>query len=145
MTTRIPSQSSRMIAVVAVVGAISITAGVTGAQTARWLPPIASVGRAVLTQERFVPGSNVRQGPLSSEDQVLVKRWSELFAAVLVEFRADHRDPVAKIEGDFTTRELRIRRTVGEDAWVKKTLTKQELATADLHALAKKLYAESKN
>lgn len=142
--TRTPSQSSRVIAVITVVAAIALTAAVTSAQTAQLLPPIAAVSRAVLMQEGVMQGGDVRQGPLTSEDQMLVRRWSELFANLLLEFRADHRDPVANIEGDFTTRELRIRRSAGDDAWVKHTLTKQELATADLRALAKKLYSETK-
>ncbi len=144
MTTRIPSRSSRLIAIVAVVGAIVLTAGVTGAQAAQWLPPLSAIGRSMLAQEGIVQGNDVRQGPLSPAEQMLVTRWSQLFAAVLAEFQADHRSPVANIEGDFTTRELRIRRTVGEDAWVTRTLTTQQLASADLRALAKRLYAESK-
>ena len=125
MTTRTSSRYSRVIAIVAVAGAISLSAGASGAQEA-------------------VVQSDVRQGLLSREDQALVRRWSELFAAVLGEFRADHRDPTANIEGDFTTREIRIRRTAGTDAWVGRTLTKQDLATVDVRALAKKLYEESK-
>ena len=143
MTTRNPSRSSRMIAIASVAGAIAIAVGASGAQAARWLPPIATVGQAFLMQEGIVPG-DVRQGPLSPEDQALVKRWSELFAAVLGEFRADHRYAVANIEGDFATRKIRIRRTVGTDQWVDRTLTKKELATVDVRALAKKLYEESK-
>ena len=88
--------------------------------------------------------NDVRQGPLSAEDQALIKRWAELFADVLGEFKADRRDPTANIEADFSTREIRIRR-VADDGWVDRTLTKQELATADLRALAKRLYEESKS
>jgi hypothetical protein len=147
MTTSKPSRSSRAIGVVAVATLISISAGVTGAQAAQWLSPLAAAGHWMLTEEGIVQqGSpnDVRQGPLSAEDQALAKRWAELFANVLVEFKADNRDPIANIEGDFSTRELRIRRTVGEDQWVDRTLTKKELATADLRALAKRLYEESK-
>jgi hypothetical protein len=143
MTTRNPSRSSRTIAVVAVASALSLAAGASVAQAARWLPPIAMIGQSILTQEGVVQ-STVRQGPLSPEDQALVKRWSELFAAVLGEFRADHRDATARIEGDFATRQIRIRRTTGIDEWIGRTLTKQQLATVDVRAFAKKLYEESK-
>jgi hypothetical protein len=147
MTTRKPSRSSRAIGIVAVVGLISISASVTGAQAARWLSPFATAGHWILTEEGIVQQrtpNDVRQGPVSPEDQALAKRWAELFANVVLEFKADHRSPVTNIEGDFSTREIRIRRTVGEDQWVDRTLTKDELATADLKALAKGLYGESK-
>ena len=97
----------------------------------------------MLAQEGGVP-SDVRQGPLSPEDQALVKGWSQLFAAVLGEFRADHRNPTANIEGDFATREIRVRRTAGTNEWVGRTLTKKDLATVDVRMFAKKLYEESK-
>ena len=143
MTTRNPSWSSRVIAVVAVAGLFSLAAGASVAQAARWIPSIATIGHSMLAQEDAVP-SDVRQGPLSPEDQALVTRWSELFAAVLGEFRADHRDPTANIEGDFATREIRVRRIAGTGAWVGRTLTKKDLATVDVRAFAKKLYEESK-
>ena len=60
------------------------------------------------------------------------------------EFQADHRDLTANIEADFSTREILIRRSTGTDQRVGQTLTRQELATADLRALAKRLYEESK-
>lgn len=76
-------------------------------------------------------------------DQQLVRRWAELFAYVLAEFRADHRDATAAIEGDYSTRRIRVLRSTGDDRWVDRTLTEQELRTTDLRALAKRLYAES--
>ena len=93
-----------------------------------------------VTQDR----NDVRQNPLSTEDQALVKRWAELFAAILGEFLADHRDPTASMKGDFSTLELRIRRITGTDDWVDRKLTKKELTSADLRELAKQLYNESK-
>lgn len=146
MMTRHPSRSSRLIVVVAVAGATSIAADATAAQAAGWLP-LATAGQRVLMQEGFMQGStaSVRHGPLSNEDQALVERWSQLFALVLGEFRNDHRSASANIEADFSAREIRIRRTVGGDAWAGRTPTKQELATADLPKLAKLLYDESKH
>jgi hypothetical protein len=76
-------------------------------------------------------------------DQQLVRRWAELFAYVLAEFRADRRDATAAIEGDYSTRRIRVLRSTGDDRWVDRTLTEQELRTTDLRALAKRLYAES--
>jgi hypothetical protein len=76
-------------------------------------------------------------------DEALVKRWAELFSYILAEFRADRRDPTAAIEGDYTTRHLRIRRVAPANGWVDRTLTEKELRTANLRALAKRLYAES--
>ena len=147
MTTRKPSRSSRAIGIVAVLGLTSISVSVTGAQTSRLLSPLATAGQWMLTREGIVQQrspDDVRQSPLTPEDQALIKRWAELFANVLTEFRADNRDPVTNIEGDFSTREIRIRRVGGEDRWVGRTLTKHELATGDLKALAKHLYAESR-
>jgi hypothetical protein len=142
MKSRNPSRSSRIIAVAAIAAAISFAVHATGAQAARLLPPLAHAGQMVLMQEAQV--DDVRQSPVTPEDQALAKRWAELFAAVIVEFQADHRDMTANIEGDFSTRQIRVRRTTGTDAWVSKTLTRQELATGDLRALAKRLYAQSK-
>jgi hypothetical protein len=76
-------------------------------------------------------------------DQQLARRWAELFAHVLAEFRADRRDATAAIEGDYSTRRIRVLRSTGDDRWVDRTLTKQELRTTDLRAVAKRLYAES--
>jgi len=82
------------------------------------------------------------QGP-AGIDQQLVRRWAELFAHVLAEFRADHRDATAAIEGDYSTRRIRVLRSTGDDRWVDRTLSEEELRTTDLRALAKRLYAES--
>ena len=67
MTTRHPSRSSRTIAVLAVAGAIALAADATGAQAARWLPPLATAGQRILMQEGFMEGptGDVRRGPLS--------------------------------------------------------------------------------
>ena len=144
MRTRTPSRSSRIIAVGATAAAVLFAAHATGAQTARWIPPLALAGETLI-QETTVPSSlDVRQSRPSPADRALAKRWAELFAAVIGEFQADHRDLTANIQGDFSTREIRIRRTTGTDRWVGQTLTRQELATADLRALAKRLYEESK-
>jgi hypothetical protein len=83
-----------------------------------------------------------RQAP-SGIDQKLVRRWAELFSYVIQEFRAHDRDATAAIEGDYATRRIRILRSIGNDRWVDRTLTRQELETTDLRALAKRLYAES--
>jgi len=74
----------------------------------------------------------------------LAKRWAELFIYVLDEFRADDRDPTANLEGDFSTREIRIRGVVGDGAiWAGRILTEEELATADLRVIARDLYNAS--
>jgi len=145
MTTRNPSRSSKIIAVAVVAATVSFAAHATGAQVAHWLP-LARGGHMVLMQEGRMRGSpdDVRQSPVTPEDQAMAKRWAELFAAIITEFHADHRDMTANIEGDFTTHHIRIRRTTGTDDWVSKTLTRQELAAADMHTLAKRLYDESK-
>src|SRR6185503_7231239 len=38
----------------------------------------------------------------------LGKRWAELTANILQEFRTDGRDPTARLQGDFSTRTLKI-------------------------------------
>ena len=74
-----------------------------------------------------------------------VRRWAELFSYVIVEFQADHRDPVGNVEGDFSTKLLRVRKAEPKgESWASITLTDRELARTDLRALAKKLYAASK-
>jgi hypothetical protein len=76
-------------------------------------------------------------------DETLVKRWAELFSYVIAEFRASDRDLTAAIEGDYSTRRIRIQHATDKDRWVDSTLTEKELRTADLRALAKRLYAVS--
>jgi hypothetical protein len=79
-------------------------------------------------------------------DRELVKRWAELFSYVITEFREDHRDATAEIEADYSTLYLRIHKLQGaENDWVGRRLTVEELRTADLRALAKRLYALSKD
>ena len=87
--------------------------------------------------------AGVRQGvPV---DHALVKRWAELFSYVISEFRDDHRDATAAIEADYSTLDIRIHKLNGsENDWVARRLTVDELRTADLRALAKRLYARSK-
>src|SRR5262245_48625692 len=80
-------------------------------------------------------------------DTALARRWSELFAGVIGQFHAERRDLVANIEGVFTTREIRVRATSAgdnESLWVSKTLTEDQLRTADLGAIARQLYAAAK-
>jgi hypothetical protein len=80
-----------------------------------------------------------------SVDARLVRRWAELFSYVIAEFQADHRDLVANVEGDFSTKLLRVRMAETKtERWASITLTDQELARTDLRAMAKKLYAASK-
>jgi hypothetical protein len=75
----------------------------------------------------------------------LVKRWSQLVAYVLADFQADHRDPTANIEADYSAKIVRVRRTEGRpEAWATRVYTAQELARADLRVLARELYAASK-
>lgn len=137
MTTRRIFRSNRAVAI-ATLSALAMSAGVASGQTPLALSRTSGQEGTVPQQPR-----GVRQNPLSLEDQALVKRWAELFAAVLGEFQTNHRDPVANIEGDFSVRTIRVRRATGTDKWVERTLTKQELATEDLRALAKKLYDAS--
>lgn len=86
---------------------------------------------------------NVRQAvPL---EHALVKRWAELFSYVIAEFQKDHRDVTANIEGDYSTLDIRIHKLQGaEKDWVTRRLTVEELRSADLRALATRLYASSK-
>lgn len=137
MSTRKTSRPHRRIAI-ATLSALAVSAGVASAE-----PPLALSRTTAQEGKVAQQPDSVRHGPLSPEDQALVKRWAELFAAVLGEFQANHRDPVANIEGDFTERIIRVRRVSGADQWVERTLTKKELATEDLRALAKKLYEAS--
>jgi len=77
-------------------------------------------------------------------DRELVRRWAELFSYVITEFRDDHRDATAEIEADYSTLDLRIHKLQGaENDWVGRRLTVEELRTADLRVLAKRLYALS--
>jgi hypothetical protein len=88
--------------------------------------------------------SGVRSAQEVGVDVALVKRWAQLFAYILEDFQADHRDPTASMEGDFATREIRIRTDLADsEEWVGRTLTEDELRAADIRALAKELYAES--
>jgi hypothetical protein len=137
MSTRRTSRPNRVV-VIAALSACALSANTAVGQTT--MP-----SSEAFHQEGTVPQEprSVRHGPLSPEDQALVKRWAELFAAVLGEFQTNHRDPVANIEGDFTVRTIRVRRVRGADQWVERTLTKTELATEDVRALAKKLYEAS--
>jgi len=80
-------------------------------------------------------------------DTALARRWGELFANVIQEFQRDNRDLVGNIEGDFTTREIKVRATsAGDDdsLWVSRTLSEEELRTGDLEELARALYADVK-
>ena len=137
MSTRRFSRLTRAI-VIATACTVALSAGVAAAQPAPANSATTSREGTVAQQQE-----SVRQGPLSPEDQALVKRWAELFAAVLGEFQANHRDAVANIEGDFSVRMIRIRRVTGADQWVERTLTKKELGTEDLRAIAKRLYEAS--
>ena len=105
------------------------------------------VSHASIAQPVNVAGAaqnGVRSAQEVGVDVALVKRWAQLFAYILEDFRADHRDPTASIEGDFATREISIRTDLADgEQWVGRTLAEDELRTADIHALATQLYAES--
>jgi hypothetical protein len=74
-------------------------------------------------------------------DPVLAKRWATLTANLLEDFWHDRRSPVANIEGDFSTLEMKIRlESSREDAWVTQSFTAAELLSADPKATAKALY-----
>ncbi len=78
-------------------------------------------------------------------DRVLVTRWASLTARLLEEFQQDHRSPIANIEGDFSSLEMKIRLTSSrEDAWVTRTFTATELLSADTKVTAKALYDAAK-
>lgn len=79
-------------------------------------------------------------GPIGN--QALAKRWAEMFSFLLNEFRADGRDPTGILQGDFSTGELRILASSGDDdSGVVLRLTRRELAIIDLRDAAKTLYA----
>jgi hypothetical protein len=88
--------------------------------------------------------SDVRPSQQAGVDPAQAKRWAELFALVLGEFIADNRDATGRIEGDFSTRTLRIVAANDRETGVTRILTATELKTHDLRELAKRLYAESK-
>jgi hypothetical protein len=80
-------------------------------------------------------------------DVVLAKQWSELFAGIIQEFQRDNRDLPGNLEGDFTTREIKVRAVSEADTdslWVSRTLSENELRTGDLEELARMLYANAK-
>jgi hypothetical protein len=74
---------------------------------------------------------------------VQVQRWATLFAYVLEEFHRDHRDPTAKLEGDFSTRLIRVRTVDHEKRWASLTVSERDLETGDLRAIARDLYAKA--
>ena len=78
-------------------------------------------------------------------DPTSVKRWASLTRLLLAEFRRDKRDAVGNIQGDYSAREVKVRSTpADENAWVARTLTREELRTADLRAIAADLYGAAK-
>ena len=80
-------------------------------------------------------------------DAALARRWAELFAGIIAQFQADGRDLPGNLEGDFTTREIRVRASTAGDndsLWVSKTLTESELRTADLGKTVRELYEAAK-
>jgi hypothetical protein len=88
--------------------------------------------------------SGVRSAQEAGVDVALVRRWAQLYAYIIADFQADHRDLAASVEGDFSTRQIRLRTDVASnEEWVGRTLTEDELRTADIRALASELYAES--
>jgi hypothetical protein len=83
--------------------------------------------------------SNAQDGTPPPAAQV--QRWAMLFAYVLEEFHRDHRDPTAKLQGDFSTRLIRVRAVDHDKRWASLTLSERDLETADLKAIARGLYA----
>jgi len=71
-----------------------------------------------------------------------VKRWSELFANILEQFRADGRSAIGILQGDFSTREIAIL-TDPEDekSAVRSTVSRVDLESGDLKAMAQRIYA----
>lgn len=72
----------------------------------------------------------------------LAKRWGELFANILEQFRADGKSPVGILQGDFSTREIAIL-TDPEDekSAVRSTVSRADLESGDLKAMAQRMYA----
>lgn len=90
--------------------------------------------------------ANQQGGPDTPVDAALVRRWAELFANVIEQFRLDRRDLIGNIEGDFTTREIRVRATSAGDndsLWVSKTFSETELRGADVQKTARELYDDA--
>ena len=87
---------------------------------------------------------DVRPAHGAGVDVAQIRRWAELFAFILGECKADDRDPTGRIEGDFSTRMIRIIGADDREAGVTRMLTANELANDDLRKLAKRLYADSK-
>jgi hypothetical protein len=75
----------------------------------------------------------------------LVKRWGELFANILEQFRADGRSPVGILQGDFSTREIAIlTNPEDEKSAVRSTVSRVDLESGDLKAMAQRIYARWK-
>ena len=90
-------------------------------------------------------GRNVRRAQGRDLDEASVRRWAELFANILGEFRVDGRDPVGRVQGDYASRTVRIIGTDDDrDVGVTRTLSARQLETADLKALASRLYAQAR-
>ena len=78
-------------------------------------------------------------------DPAAVRQWASLTAHILEAFQRDRRSPIANIEGDFSSLEIRIRLVSSrEDAWVERKFTTAELMGIDAKAVAKTLYDEAK-
>ena len=72
----------------------------------------------------------------------LSKRWGELFANILEEFRHDGRSPIGILQGDFSTLEIGIlANPEDEDSALRTKVTRADLETGDLKAMARRVYA----
>jgi len=82
----------------------------------------------------------------SSQAEILVptalaKRWGELFANILEQFRADGRSPIGILQGDFSTREIAILvHPEDEKSGVRSTISPSDLEKGDLKAIAGRIY-----
>lgn len=124
-------------------GWMMVVAGLVGNNACRSLSPGASSGQ----EAPPLPRPTAQATDELPVDVVLVHRWAELFAGVIQQFQRDHRDVVGNIEGDFTTRELRVRAASGDDndsLWVTRRFSEKELRTLDLEETARVLYAAAK-
>ena len=117
------------------------------ATVALLIPIFPGAGRAI-GGASYHPSADVPVTQDEIQDGVdarLVMRWAELFSYVIAEFQADRRDLVGNVEADFSTKLLRVRKAEPKaESWASITLTDLELARTDLRAVARKLYAASK-
>jgi hypothetical protein len=78
---------------------------------------------------------------LTPADVALAKRWAQLTFDVIARFRADDRDLSNAIETDYSKGLIRVRQPGRGQRWAERTISRRELAEADLKRVAEELYS----